>query len=219
MTTFPKHIFLTSLAITLVVFVAGLILGWNLDTMRSSEVLHDLKNNELDAESFLIEQAFWDSFEEEDCRFAELRINSLSVELAELGQYLNNYQKKNVFEEEDFQYLARRYFLLEVRGYILYNEMKEKCSLQNDVILYFYGFEDQESEKQGYVLDKIVDRSNGTVDIFSINRDYEGDVTLDTLRLYYNITTTPTIIINGDLKQEGYVSYEEIKELLNATFV
>ncbi len=215
----PKHIFFTSLAITICVFVAGLLLGWNLDTLRTDQVQSDLRSNELDTESYLIEQAFWNSIGGDDCSFAEPRLNSLSVELAEVGQYLNNYQKKNLFEEDDFQYLARRYFLLEVKGYILYNDLKEKCDIDNDVILYFYGSDDDYSEKQGYVLDKVVDKANGTVDVFSINKDFEEDAALETLKLYYNITITPTIIINGETKKEGYVSYEEIKELLNATFV
>ena len=72
---FPKYIFLTSLAITLLVFVAGLFLGWNLDSLRSSELLSDLRNNELDTESYLVERAFWDSYGGEDCNFAELRLN------------------------------------------------------------------------------------------------------------------------------------------------
>jgi len=216
---FPRYIFLTSLAITLLVFVAGLFLGWNLDSLRSSELLSDLRNNELDTESYLVERAFWDSYGGEDCNFAEIRLNSLSAELAELGQYLNSYQQKNIFEEEEFQYLTRRYFLLEIRGYILYNELKENCALENDVILYFYGFEDEESQKQGYVLDAIVDRSNGTVDIFSFNKNYPGDGALETLKLYYNITSTPTTIINGDIKKEGYADYDEIKELLHAEFI
>jgi len=215
----PKHIFLTSLAVTVLVFIAGLLLGWNLDTYRSSAVLSDLRSNELDTESYLIEQAFWDSFGGDDCSFAEPRLNSLSVELAELGQYLNTYEKKSIFEDDNFQYLARRYFLLEIKGYILFNELKEQCDITNDAILYFYASEDEESEIQGYVLDKIVRRSNGTVDIFSINKDFQGDEAIETLKLYYNITTSPTIVINGEIKKEGYVSYEEVKELLNATFI
>lgn len=210
---------MTSLAITVCVFVAGLLLGWNLDTLRTDQILNDLRDNELDTESYLIEQGFWNSLGSDDCSFAEPRLNSLSIELAELGQYLNNYQKKNIFEEDDFAYLARRYFLLEVKGYILYNDLQEQCNITNDVILYFYGSDDDYSEKQGYVLDKVVDKANGTVDVFSINRYFEGDPALETLKLYYNVTMTPTIIINGEMKKEGFVSYEEIRELLNATFV
>src|SRR3989344_6454342 len=135
--TLPKHIFVTSLAITLVVFAGGLLLGWNLDTLRTNEILSNLRTNELDTESYLIEQAFWDSFGGEDCSFAEPRLNSISVELAELGHYLNDYQKKNLFEEDEFQYLARRYFLLEIKGYTLYNELKQQCNIENNVILYF----------------------------------------------------------------------------------
>lgn len=209
-----KHIFLTSLAITLLVFVAGLLLGWNLDTLRSNRVLEDLRTNELDTESFLIEQAFWEAYEGDDCSFAETRINSLSVELSELGQYLNSYQKKNIFEEDEFQYLARRYFLLEMRGYILYSKLKETCGLQNDVLLYFYGFDDADSERQGFVLDKAVHLRNGTLDIFSFNKDYEDDKALNTLKFYYNVTSTPTLVINGKTKKEGYTSYEELQELL-----
>ena len=213
---FPKHIFLTSLLITIVIFLAGLFLGWNLDTMRSAEISNTLRSNELDTESYLLEQTFWEGLGGSDCTFAEPRLNSLSVELAELGQYLNEYQQKNIFEEEEFQYLARRYFLLEIKGYILYNELKETCDIHNTVILYFYGNDDPDSERQGYVLDKVVERSNGTIDIFSINKDFDGDQTLEIVKLYYNITTTPTIIINEEIKQEGYVSYEEILELLSA---
>ncbi len=213
--TLPKHIFVTSLAITLVVFLAGLLLGWYMDSYRTTDVLKDLRSNELDTESYLVEQAFWDSYGGEDCSFADDRLNSISVQLAELGFYLNSYQKKNIFQEDEFQYLARRYFLIEIKGYILYNELKESCDVDNDVILYFYGADDSDSESQGYVLDQIVDRSNGTVDIFSINKDFAGDQAIETLKLYYNITVTPTVIINGNITREGYVSYSEIQELLD----
>ncbi|MSR85904.1 hypothetical protein EXS74_00745 [Candidatus Woesearchaeota archaeon] len=213
--TLPKHIFITSLAITLVVFFAGLLLGWYMDSYRTTDVLNDLRSNELDTESYLVEQAFWDSYGGEDCSFADDRLNSISVQLAELGFYLSSYQKKNIFEEDEFQYLARRYFLIEIKGYILYNELKETCDIDNDVILYFYGPDDPDSEKQGYVLDQVVDKSNGTVDIFSINKNFAGDQAIETLKLYYNITVTPTVIINGNITREGYVSYSEIQEILD----
>lgn len=219
MVAFPKHIFITSLAITVVVFLAGLLLGWYLDSSRTSEILTDLQSNELDTESYLVEQAFWDSFGGEDCSFADARLNSIALQLRDLGQYLTSYQQKNIFQENEFKYLARRYFILEIKGYVLYNDLRNTCDVHNNVILYFYGPEDSESQKQGYVLDSLVQQSNGTIDIFSINKDFAGDEAIETLKLYYNITVAPTIIINGDIKKEGYQSYPQIQELLNSTSV
>jgi hypothetical protein len=213
---FPKHIFLTSLAITVVVFVAGLMLGFGLDNLRTSSILEGLQDNELDAESFVIEQNFWEVVADEDsCEVAEARLNSLSIELVELGNYLTSYQQKSLFKEDEFNYLARWYFLLEIEGYVLYHDIKRSCEVSNDVILYFYDPEDSDSENQGFTLDRLVERGNGTVDVFSINAEFEGDSAIDTLLVYYEIEETPTLIINGETKQVGYTSFSEIAEILN----
>ena len=217
-TKFPKHIFLTSLAITVIVFVAGLMLGYNLDNFRTSEILGGLKVNELDTESYLVEQAFWDNFGGDDCTFAQPRLASISTQLGELGQYLNTYEKKSLFEENEFDYLARRYFLLEVKAYTLEMNLRAQCNLSNTVILYFYGNDDPGSERQGFVLDKLVAKAEGDVNVYSINLDYEGDEALETVNLYYNVTKTPTIIINGEEKREGFTSYNEMLDIIGLTF-
>lgn len=214
---FPKHIFLTSLAITIAIFVAGLLLGWNLDNVRTSVIMEELQGNELDAESFIIEQSFWDIVANENrCDVAEARLNSLSMELSEVGDYLTNYQKKNIFKEGEYRELARRYFLLEIKTYILYYDLKENCEMKNDVILFFYGTNHALSEIQGKTLDNIVDGGNNTLDIFSINNDFEGDAAIETIKIYYNITEVPTLIINNDVKIEGYANYAQIVSHLNA---
>lgn len=215
MVSVPKSIFWTSLILTILIFGAGLLLGAYLDNLRSSNVYEDLRSNELDTESYLIEQSFWDTFEGDDCEFSEDRLNSISQELANLGQSLSSYEKKSLFEDNEYKYLARRYFLLEIKGYILFNQLKENCNIDNDVILYFYNPDDSESQRQGYVLDKIVEASNGTIDVFSINKNYEGDESINTLIVYYNVTIAPTIIVNGDVKKEGFISYPELEGILN----
>tara|TARA_Y100000310_G_scaffold337515_1_gene424746 strand:+ start:1772 stop:2434 length:663 start_codon:yes stop_codon:yes gene_type:complete len=214
--TFPKYIFLTSLLITLVVFGAGLFFGYNLDVIRTGEVEENLLLSEIETESYLVEEAFWDSFGGDNCEFAEARISSLSGQLVELGQYLSGYDQRNIFEEDQFDYLARQYFLLEIKAYTLLNNLKAECELENDYILFFYTEGEDDSTNQGYVLDKAVEHSNGTLDIYSISKDFEGDQAIDTLVAYYNVTVAPTIIINGEIKQEQYTSYQEVRELLNA---
>jgi len=210
----PRYIFLTSLAITIVIFVAGLLLGYTLDNFRSDDILDDLKLNEIETESYVVEQMFWDSVEEEGCGSIELRMASVSEELGELGNLLASYQSKSLFSDEEFVYLARSYFLQEIKSYSLFVRMKEECNFSNDVILFFYDPEGTDSESQGYVLDMVVTRTNHTVMIYSINAEFEGESAIDSIKLYYNVTTTPTLVINGDVKKEGYVSVNEVLELL-----
>ena len=206
-------IFWRSLMITLIIFSAGLLLGLYLDNIRSNEVYDELRNYELNTESYLVEQAFWDAFDINDCSMAEKRLNSISTELVELGYYLNSYETKSIFKDKEFEYLAQRYFLLEIKGYILITELKEECNLQNDVILYFYNPDDDSSELQGYVLDHLVKQSNGTLDVFSINKDFD-DPAIKSLVIYYNVTTSPTLIINGKVK-EGYTNYSGIQKIID----
>ena len=213
-TPIPRYIFLSSLAITIVIFVAGLMLGYNLDSFRTDDVMTELQNSEIETESYVVEQLFWDSVEGEGCGNVDVRISSLSVELGELGQDLVSYEQKSLFSDAEYEYLARKYFLEEIRTYILFNSLKETCDLDKNMILFFYDPEDSESETQGYVLDKVRNTSNNTVLIFSFNSDFEGENAIESMELYYNITETPTMIINENIKQVGYTSFSEVLELL-----
>ena len=210
----PRYIFLTSLAITIVIFVAGLLLGYALDDIRSDDILDNLKVNEVETESYVVEQMFWESVEEEGCGTVELRMASVSEELVELGYSLAEYQSKSLFSDEEFSYLARSYFLQEIKSYSLFVNMKDKCEFSNDVILFFYSPENTDSESQGYVLDMIVGRTNHTVAIYSINAEFESESAIDALKLYYNVTELPTLIINGEDKLEGYSTVDEVLALL-----
>jgi hypothetical protein len=213
---FPRSIFVKSLIITVVIFMAGILLGWQMDNFRTDSILEGLESNELDTESYILEQSFWEAYQgEETCTYAEIRLNSISEQMTELGQYLVSYDDKSLFNEGEFEYLARRYFLLEIKAYMLIEDLSSKCDLGANYVLFFYGANDADSERQGYVLDSLVERDDYELDVFSINKDFEGDGAIDSLVLYYNITTTPVIIVNGETRLDGYVSYGEILELLN----
>jgi len=157
---------------------------------------------------------FWDSVEGEGCGNIDVRISTLSQELGELGHDLVEYEQKSLFSDAEYEYLARKYFLEEIRTYVLFNSLKETCDLDKDTILFFYGPDDSESETQGYVLDKVRNTSNNTVLIFSFNSEFEEESAINSMELYYNITETPTLIINEDIKQIGYASFSEVLELL-----
>ena len=59
-------------------------------------------------------------------------------------------------------------------------------------------------------MDRLVNDFKLTV--FAIEYNYSPELSF--LESYYNITTTPTIIINYQTKMQGLASYEEIKNEL-----
>jgi hypothetical protein len=214
---FPKRIFVTSLIITVIIFAAGMILGYQLDGARTNEILTGLQGNELDTESYLVEQGFWEIIAGDNCEFSEPRLESISLQLGELGDYLNSYDQKNIFKQEEFEYLARRYFLLEIKAYTLEMDARERCGKNNTVILFFYNTEDTISQTQGLVLDRLnrEDEEDQKISVYSINKDFEGDEAIKTLNTFYEITTTPTLIINGEEKIEEFINYDDLIAVLD----
>ncbi len=208
-----KRIFLTSLVITVLVFIAGLMLGWNLDEYRTNKLLKEVKENELATESYLVEQLFIGGLGGDKCISAQPRINMLSSELAELGKIIETYEENKLFSQQEYDYMVRRYFLLEMKTYVLYNSFKNDCGSESDVVLFFYD-QNEESKKQGYVLDAVVEKNPASIAVFSINKEFAKDPAIEALKLYYNVTKAPTLIINNERTKEGFVGIGELEGLL-----
>lgn len=208
-----KSIFLFALVITLIIFIFGFVLGQYMDNFRVNDVDLILKQSELDTESLFVENYFSDVFGLNDCQVAGSRFKDYSDKLAYIGNTLTSYENKKMFNKEDYELLRRRYFLLELRTYSLIKNLKDKCGLSNfNTILFFYDPNHEESLKQGSALDKVV-LNNKNLYVFSIDRTFDEPF-INLVKEHYNITTSPMIILNYDIKKEGFISSGEIKELL-----
>src|SRR3989344_341657 len=213
MVTHNKSIFLFALVITLIIFAFGFVLGQYMDNFRVNDVDLILKQSELDTESLIVENYFSDVFGLNDCKVASSRFKYYSDKLAYVGNTLTGYENKRMFNKEDYELLKRRYFLLELRTYSLIKNLKDKCGFNNfDTILFFYDPNSEESLKQGSALDKVV-LNNKDLYVFSIDRTFDESL-INIVEEYYNITTSPTIILNYDIKKQGFISSGEIKEIL-----
>ncbi|MBI2110501.1 hypothetical protein HYT51_01855 [Candidatus Woesearchaeota archaeon] len=208
-----KKILIRTLILTTIIFAIGIIVGLSMDTLRSNNALVGLRDSELDVQSYLTEQEFFETFGEYRCDVADKKLAELSKQIGELGYYIVNFERKNLFKQEDYDYLLRKYYLTELKTYTQFSKLKTQCNLNKTLILYFFDPEDSISERQGKILDILV-KKNLDVSVFSINFNYKGDAFIDTLKVYYNITMTPTIVINNE-KVEGFVNVEELSEKIN----
>jgi len=209
-----KKLLIRTAILTTVVFAIGVVIGFSFDSLRSTSVLDNLQKSELDAQSFLVEQEFFNRLGTYDCTVAQSRLTQLSQQLGELGFYLVNFEEKNIFKQEEYDYLLRKYFLSEIRLYTLFTDLKETCDLSNPLILYFFSPQDSLSELQGKVLDVLV-KKHPEVSVFSLNSNYQGELLLDNIKTYYTVTKTPTLIIDDTLKRDDFVDLEELEALIS----
>lgn len=210
----PKKIFARSFVIAILLFVAGILLGLGIDFARTSDMVNDFRQSELDSESYLIEQNFLAFFGGDKCAQAEQRLNQLSKELGKIGTYLIKYESKNIVKQKDYDYYLRKYFLSEIKTYTYYSQIKTECDIGEDIILFFFKVDEPDSVNQGDILDVIVSQ-NKDVSVFSINVDYKDDPVIESVKSKYNIKTTPTLIINNDIKKESLTNKQEILDIIN----
>ncbi len=209
-----KKFLMISLGISILVFTSGLLLGITLDTTKVNELVENINRNELSTESYSVEKEFLNVFGGDKCTLSNPRVNALSEEIGKIGRLLTKYESTNVFEQSDFSYLKRKYFLLEIKAYSLFSSLKKECNYNYTTILFFYDPNHDESTRQGYVLDALVNL-NPNMHVFSFDHLFKDDPTLETLRIHYNITDSPTLIINDKIKKEGMVNLDNLIKLTN----
>ena len=208
-----RRLLINSAIITTIIFLIGIFVGYQLDNLRTTDILDSLRQSELDAQSYTTEQEFFENFGGYNCELAQPKLTELSSRLGELGFNLVNYERKNIFKQRDYNYLLRKYFLEEIKTYTLFNRLRKECKLNNTLILYFFNPDDIESERQGRALDVLGKKYNG-VSVFSINFNYNSDMMINNIKSYYNVTKTPTVVINNEDKIEGFITLEELEKIL-----
>jgi hypothetical protein len=137
----------------------------------------------------------------------------LPSELASLGNQLS-YMEAQGGNLSEISRLKRLYSLLEIKDYLLMQQLSEKCILKPVFILYFYSNKGDcpECENQGYVLTSL-SQTYPQLRVYSF--DYNLDVgALQTLISVYNIgDKLPAVVINGRI-YHGFKSTDDIQKIL-----
>lgn len=200
--------FLPYFAVVVIVFSLGLLVGkYGLST-ELNQIEKMVKNSELAAESFVIEQDLLEG--KESCSLAESRISGLSFELWRLGKVLGSGTARQELGDEQYRFLKKKYHLSQIKTYTLYKKLENDCSTVLPRILFYYQQNDPDSGEQGAILDRLVSVHNVTV--FAI--EFQYDDALAFLERYYNITQAPSIVVNDKEVRGGLTNYEEIERLL-----
>lgn len=204
-----KRLYLTTLLLLIIIFVIGVIIGHFFSNPELREINKIVRNSELTTESYLIEQELFAGFDK-NCELSKIRLSSLSSELWRLGKLLASPTAEEELGAENYDFLKRKYHLMQIKTFVLYHKLKKECDTGDTVILFYYSRDDQDSFEQGKILDKLVEEFS--IQVFAIERDYSKE--LKFLEQYYDITVSPSLIIDYDVKEEGLIGYKELKKAI-----
>ena len=205
-----KHLFLTTVFLLIIVFVMGVLIGRHLSSSRVDEITTFIQDNELNTESYLIEQELIENFEQGNCELANARISNLGDDLWELGKKLSPEDAEEKLGVENYNFMKKRYHLMQIRTYILLYQLKQHCNNTDSVVLFYFNRQDKKSEEQGKILDRLV--MDYAIHVLAVEHNYSKE--LEFLEGYYNITETPSVIIDYNTQKSGIVGYEDIEKLI-----
>lgn len=135
----------------------------------------------------------------------------LSVELGELGRKLDFAETNQGVDNPEVLQLKKYYSLLQVKDYLLMQELSNKCDITADSLLYFYSDDCKECDKQGYVLTEFKKRYP-ELRIYSFDSDLDFSVINTFIGLYDLEDVYPTVIAH-DKTYQGFIGLSELEEL------
>lgn len=211
-----KHtqVIINSFILTCIIFAAGIILNYGLDFIRIGAITDVMSSHEMSTKAYLLEQEMIDLFGGKRCAAMDRQIAVLKEEIRQVGADLSSYSRFSFFKKNDFDYLKRKYFLLELKFFSLVQGYNAACGQQMIPILYFYEIDQEESERQGFILEDVAKEFDKQVIVLTLDKDYDDEPLVGLLLQKFNVTMAPTIIFDG-IKKEGLTYTGE----LNATLL
>ncbi|VVB81870.1 Uncharacterised protein [uncultured archaeon] len=192
-----KKVLWQSLLLTVLIFAVGILLNHLFDAYRISIIENVMTSHEIDSEAYKVERFFTENFGGEKCEIMTTRISDLKKEVRKVGEDLGSYSSFSFFRKTDYDYLKRKYFLLELRFLALIEKLNKECDKPYLPIVFFYKIDDDASERQGFILQDLSEAYDQQLVILSIDKDYKDEPLVSLLATNYNVTDAPTLIIDG----------------------
>jgi len=209
-------LYLVAAALTIVVFSSGILFGWILDSNRVSDVQSQIDDLAISFQNLDLENSIYQAFGNETftCSIYSSRAESLSKQTDQLAEELNSFREVNEFQLSKLDFFKKKYTVMNLQFWLQLVNLKKNCDYNSTTVLYFYTTKPcDECAAQGIVLDALKRKSPERLMIFAIDSDLDlGVVAL--LKTKYNVTRIPTLVINENIKIEGFASQSALKEFL-----
>jgi thiol-disulfide isomerase/thioredoxin len=211
------RIYLKAMLLTIIVFITGVAIGWYLDENRVSFVKSKIDELEISFSNLALEEEFYRSLAIDSktlCNIYISKTNDLAFQAGKLGSYLESFREISKFGLHDIESLKNKYFVLNLQLWLYMRKLREECNYNATTILFFYTSVKKCDDciTQGIVLDQLKKKEPNKYMIFAIDVDSKLGI-INVLKVYFNVTQMPTLIINEKQKLEGFISKQKLEEI------
>ncbi len=205
-------ILISSAVIAFLIFGSGVYMGFMFSKERLSVMDADLQKITKDVQNFQLNFLFFDILgANATCPLLESTISNINNEAYDLGSKLTGYASgEDIRDYSNYQEMKNDYARTLVSYWLLAEKMKGSCNLGKSTILYMFSDECPECDNQGFVLTYLKDKYKENVLIFAVDGQLD-EPALKTLKNFYNITSYPSLVIDGKLYDE-FVSKDMLEE-------
>lgn len=199
--------------VTLTLLLIGVLVGLQMDDARTQFLEDQLQQTNLQTETFLVTQSYVEGSSKNYCRVIKERIPDVARKNAQIGQDLQSFSGKSIGNDDDYNYIKRKYYVNQLRLYTMLQGYKERCNADINLLLFFFD-NSVDSKRQGAVLTQYRRTVDNQTYIFSYNLNTEKSAVLDILTTDYQVEEAPTVVVNGDQTYRRYVALKELKQVL-----
>lgn len=212
-----KDVFWKAAIITLIVFSLGILLGYSLESNRWVEVKEEYKQVEIEWADAKLQSIYYQLMSPEFCEAAIKENLKFADKVYEQGLKLERYENANRLTEE-MSYEKLRYALLKLEFWLNSISLKEKCKTDYSNVIYFYLnkpsiIEKAAQDNQAVILKHLKDKYASKIMLIPLPMDLDI-ATVNIIKETYNISITPSILIDEKIKLEGLQSLEELESVL-----
>lgn len=202
--------------IMILVLALGFLAGLAMDDARTEFIQNEIRDTELKTETFVLSQRYLRESSQNYCRVMDSRIPDISRQNSQIGEDLQTFSSKSIGSKDDYQYLKNKYYVNQLRLYLMLNDYKERCEVDLNLALFFFDG-GTESKRQGAVLTEYRRNVDNQTYVFSYNLESENSDILEMLKTDYSIEDGPVLVLNGEKVYREYTSLEELKRVMNET--
>ncbi|QQG39684.1 MAG: hypothetical protein HYS81_04935 [Candidatus Aenigmatarchaeota archaeon] len=204
-------------AVSAVLFLSGLGLGLLVSEEKADYLGAQVEQVDSDIESLQLEFLLLDTIgENATCRLVKDRLREVNSQSYELGNKVGAYEdNEEGINGESLDLLKRAYYHSLIKYWIFNKKVEDVCGEKTANIIYFFVRDCSACQDQGVVLSYYKEVLGENLLVFPISADFE-DPFVQTLNGYYNVTSYPALVINGE-KHEGFLSKKELGDRLCQT--